>query len=97
MMPWMPCTARILVCAVMMAQIAGPVAAHSAAQAGRSDRPAGVQTTASSDTRFDWFANKPDPAHISSIPKPRLVRALGRGSYICSAAGFGTQSHCIDR
>lgn len=48
---------------------------------------------------FDWHANRRSAA-LSNTVVPRLstkTRIYGRGSYICSPAGFGRKSSCYAR
>ncbi len=48
--------------------------------------------------QFNWFANG-QSASAATAAKQDLVQqvSLGRGSWICSPAGFGHQSTCIAR
>lgn len=45
--------------------------------------------------RFDWLAKRVTKA--SSERKATKTVIAGRGSYICSPAGFGRKSHCSAR
>lgn len=47
--------------------------------------------------QFDWLANRPDPTAREMRRATGQMRAPGRGSYICSAAGFGEMSRCTER
>ncbi|EEW26441.1 hypothetical protein [Rhodobacter ferrooxidans] len=48
---------------------------------------------------FNWMSHNPRAklvrrANTAPAQRPRLARQLGRGSYICSPAGFGKRSRC---
>ena len=86
----------------MVALAAGVITLSSVAQAEMTMIPnqPGVELAKSSAgtgrTHFDWLAKRgANDANTSH----RLVRkaSLGRGSWICSAAGFGKKSSCYRR
>jgi hypothetical protein len=85
---------------VLLMSVTTPAAAHSP----RSETATVVQAAAiairdrgQAPVRFDWMANRPDQARRAAQPAPGQTRVPGRGGYICSAAGFGEMSRCVER
>lgn len=85
---------------VLMMSVTTPAAAHSP----RSETETVVQAAATAirvrgqaPVRFDWLANRPDQARRALRPASGSARVPGNGSYICSAAGFGEMSRCVER
>lgn len=84
-----------------------PGQAHSPSPVGKGETAAVIgavmapappaRNRASRPMAFDWRANRPDPALQAARPSRNALRAPGHGSYICSAAGFGTMSRCTER
>lgn len=72
---------------------AAPLAAHAPQiTAQQAQQPA----HAPRQLRFDWRANRP-AAPARSLRAGHFGPAKGRGSYICSPAGFGQMSRCHAR
>lgn len=44
--------------------------------------------------RFDWLAKRVTKTAAEPSGKAKKTVIAGRGSYICSPAGFGRKSHC---
>jgi hypothetical protein len=84
----------VLVLAGTIAMAVSSAATGEGAQAGLRPRapvtagPLTIQTTAANG--FDWLA-KAEAAPATTVT---VRRQIGRGSYICSPAGFGRKSRC---
>lgn len=74
--------------------VALPQLSHASSDAARNHAPTrGVVATGSAGT-FDWMA-KPVVTRAAYTPATaRIQRQIGRGSWICSPAGFGRGSRC---
>lgn len=88
--------------ALMSSLVAGPVFAQSAS----SGTPRGVAVVQlSNGSTFNWLAKKKTRASVtnpvlvsSENAGPKLRTAIfGKGSYVCSPAGFGKKSRCYAR
>jgi hypothetical protein len=51
-----------------------------------------VQVTRTS--KFDWLARRAPRERILLVSGERTVSQIGKGSWICSPAGFGKKSRC---
>ena len=93
---------------IIAATLVGFSASVSVAQTGTGS--SGVRGTAtvqlSSGATFNWFAKKTskhgkvsNAVLVSSenAPLVKTSRYFGKGSYICSPAGFGKKSRCFAR
>jgi hypothetical protein len=86
-------------CLVLMTMLT-PAAAHSPRPVEATSTPAPpppLRQATGQPRHFDWLANRPDPALRAERATGGHMRAPGRGSYICSAAGFGEMSRCTER
>ncbi|MBF9046944.1 hypothetical protein LSUCC0031_07445 [Rhodobacterales bacterium LSUCC0031] len=79
--------------------MASPLAAHVPQIVPPGDStiaaPAAQARTAR-PMQFDWRANRHTPSRNNHTPSSTKA-APGRGSYICTAAGFGQMSRCVAR
>lgn len=88
--------ARLVVAGLIFA---APLSSAQAQQAGMLDlnpiRVSAKSTAGQGSARFDWLAGRDGRAQ----PAPRIVqtRFLGKGSWICSPAGFGKKATCFQR
>ena len=82
------------------------VSAGAYAQSAAVDRGThpliAVSTAGHGPASFDWLAKRgssTDATLFQARYKPvlRSVSPLGRGSYVCSPAGFGRKSRCYQR
>ncbi|WP_439138570.1 hypothetical protein [Roseicyclus sp.] len=79
--------------------MASPLVAHSPQippPQAQQTAPAAPQMRSDRAIRFDWQANRP-AATARATTTARSRGAPGRGSYICTAAGFGQMSRCVAR
>jgi hypothetical protein len=86
------CATGLLLAALMMMALPSATAAEGA-QAGLRPRVpvTAVQTTTHTAANgFDWLAK----ADAAPVAPTRVRQQVGRGSYICSPAGFGRKSRC---
>ena len=90
----------LLALGVVLFPLVTPAMAHSP----RTENQASIQAAATAirdrgqaRVQFNWLANRPDRARAVAQPAARQARVPGRGSYICSAAGFGEMSRCVER
>lgn len=75
------------------------------AQSGATpSAPRAVSVQLANGVTFNWLAKKATKGHISNATvvtsegaQPRKSRFFGKGSYICSPAGFGKKSRCFAR
>jgi hypothetical protein len=44
--------------------------------------------------KFDWLAKRGPAAKVTLVSDERTPTQIGRGSWICSPAGFGKKSRC---
>lgn len=96
------CARRILVKFVLAIALGLPLATPSLAQNINLDVPQVIlvsgSTVAKHSVAFDWHAKRQLQVTPVSISGKSLVkRILGRGSYVCSPAGFGQKSRCQQR
>ncbi|WP_145106364.1 hypothetical protein [Cereibacter sediminicola] len=88
--------ARSFLVALGVALVLGaPQVATASSEAARNPQSArGVVQTRSAGT-FDWLSRPAVVVRASSeAPATRVRRQIGRGSWICSPAGFGRGSTC---
>ncbi len=79
--------------------------ALSAAQAqSGTTAPRAVAVQLANGVTFNWLARKSTRSQLSNAvlvstegTQPRKSRFFGKGSYICSPAGFGKKSRCFAR
>jgi hypothetical protein len=91
---------------VQVALVAGLLAAPAAAQTthGAAPRPDAAVRLANGTT-FNWLVKKSTRGMVSkatlvssdNVPRSARKVVYGRGSYICSPAGFGKKSSCYAR
>ncbi len=75
------------------------------AQSGSATAPRGIAVVQlSNGATFNWLAKKKAPQVTDTVllssegaTKLRKQRFFGKGSYICSPAGFGKKSRCFAR
>lgn len=82
------------------------VSAGAYAQSGAVDRGAhpviAISTAGHGSASFDWRAKRGVNGETMVLlarykPRLRVLNPLGRGSYVCSPAGFGHKSRCYQR
>jgi hypothetical protein len=86
--------ARLLAALALAALIGLPAIARAqgpqAEAAQQPPPPAVVHASRTASNGFDWMAQ----TNRGATTRVTLVRAIGRGSYICAPAGFGRKSRC---
>jgi hypothetical protein len=81
----------ILALTVLMGLPAAALAQGPQAEAAQQPPPlAVVHASRTASNGFDWMAR----TNRRATTPVTLVRAIGRGSYICAPAGFGRKSRC---
>lgn len=97
--------ARVCRASAVAALVLGLAAGGVTAKAGTSSvAPRAVSVQMANGVTFNWLAKKGGKAGITNAvlvssqnAKPQKVRFFGKGSYICSPAGFGKKSRCFAR
>lgn len=94
------CRASAVAVLALGLSVAGAVAETGAG----SVAPRAVSVQMANGVTFNWLAKKGGKAGITNAvlvgsqnAKPQKARFFGKGSYICSPAGFGKKSRCFAR
>jgi hypothetical protein len=87
--------------AIAAALIVVPLTEAQAQTVREGAQPGRAVVILANGTTFDWHRKKAPraTANIATAPSRYLPTGarLGRGSYVCSPAGFGRRSHCFSR
>lgn len=95
--------APVLRAAAVAAFVLGLSLSGAQAQSGTT-APRAVAVQLANGVTFNWLAKKSTRNQLSNAAlvssetaQPRKSRFFGKGSYICSPAGFGKKSRCFAR
>ncbi len=93
----------IVIAGLVAAVTVSPGLAQSGSGASGAPRSAAIVRLANGTT-FNWLTKKTRPGlggavlvSTDNTPRVKRARVFGRGSYVCSPAGFGRKSSCYAR